>query len=175
MLIDCKAYYTLNFAKEKEEWDVVTQCTFNRGSWTLEEGKLHVICTEDAELYTGNYYMEDLKLKAIIEPLNGISHNISFRVKGAMMGYHVGFNGENKVSFIKNDHGNIVLAEKEFNWDFNKKYVFEVETVGKHHIFKIDGEEIFNIEDDTFDYGMYGFKLNEIGRAVYESLEVKEL
>lgn len=175
ILIDGKANYKIDFKNEVEEWGVITQFTFNRGSWTLEDGKLHVICTEDAEVYTGNYYTKDVKLKAIIEPLNGKSHNISFRVKGAMMGYHVGFNGENKVAFIKNNHKNIILEEKYFNWEYNKKYIFEVETVGAQHIFKIDGEEIFNLKDDTFDYGMYGFKLNKMGRAMYDNLEIREL
>lgn len=174
ILISGRADYKLDFSKEKEEWDCVSQLTHNRGMWTLEEGKLHMICTENAEAYTGNYYMKNLNIKAKIEPKNGISHNLAFRVKGTTMGYHVGFNGLNKIQFIKNNHGQTILAEKNYFWKFDKEYEFEVETIEDKHIFKINGETQFEIYDDQFDYGSYGFTSFSAGRTLYRSLDVIE-
>ena len=173
-----KGKQLVSFKNEKEEFNCVTQMTYNRGKWTRENEKLHVLTNTDAETYTGNYYTKDVNIKAEITPHVGLSHNLSFRVKGIMMGYHVGFNGENKVAITKNDHEYEILTEKEFKWDFNKAYTFEIKAVKNNFIFKIDGKEIFNLTDDEnnyFDYGMYGFSLLEPGRASFTYLEAEEI
>ena len=177
ILIDGKANYTIDFNNESEEWNSVTQFTYNRGAWTLENGMMEAIALNNAEAYTGNYYMKDYHIKTVINPQCGISHNLAFRVKGIMMGYHVGFNGENKVALIKNDHGHSTLAEKEYRWTSGQSYSFEIQAVKNHFIFKINNEEIFNLKDDEttfFDYGMYGFSLMESGRTMFTKLDVKE-
>ena len=131
-----KGIQQINFANEKEEFNCVTQMTYNRGKWNLEEGRLHVLTNTDAEAYTGNYYSRDVKVSAEVHPHVGLSHNLAFRVKGIMMGYHVGFNGENNVALIKNDHGKTILAEKDFDWQHSKTYKFEVEAEKNHIIFQ---------------------------------------
>ena len=172
-----KGHHVIDFANEKEEFKCVTQMTYNRGKWNLENGKLHVITNSDAEAYTGNYYSGNIHFRAAIQPHIGLSYNLAFRVKGIMMGYHVGFNGENKVALIKNDHGHVTLIAKEYLWNYNETYTFEVTADKNHFIFRINGEVIFDFADDEnnyFDYGMYGFSLLEPGRASIASLDVKE-
>ena len=174
IFISGKANYKIEFSKEKEEWDCVTQLTHNRGVWSLEEKKHQMICVEDAEAYTGNYYMKNLNIKALIQPKNGYSHNLAFRVKGSMMGYHVGFNGKNKVQFIKNNHGHEILAEKDFEWNHDEEYEFEVNTEGDKHLFKINGVKILEVLDKDFEHGVYGFSSFSPGRALYDSIAVIE-
>ena len=176
--IEGKGKQLINFKNEKEEFKCVTQMTYNRGKWTLEDENLHVITNTDAEAYTGNYYTEDVNLKVDLKPHVGLSHNLAFRVKGIMMGYHVGFNGKNKVALIKNDHGHKVLAEKDYNWNLNQTYTFEIEAVKNQFVFSINNEEIFNLMDNDasfFEHGMYGFSLLESGRTSFKYLKAEEI
>ena len=173
-----KGIQNINFINEKEEFNCVTQMTYNRGKWNLEEGKLHTLTNTDAEAYTGNYYTENVNIITEIQPHVGLSHNLAFRIKGIMMGYHVGFNGENKVALIKNDHGHKVLVEKDFNWKLGQTYTFEVKALKNHFVFKINDKVIFDIKDSNdnyFDYGMYGFSLLNPGRTSFKYLKAEEI
>ena len=178
IVINGKAKYAVDFSSEKEEFNCVTQMTYNRGKWNLEEEKLHVLTNTDAEAYTGNYYTEDVNIITEVQPHVGMSHNLAFRIKGIMMGYHVGFNGKNRVALIKNDHGHKVLLESDYEWNHGENYIFEVKAVKNHFVFKIDNEIIFDFEDDKnnfFDYGMYGFSLLKHGRCSFTYLDVEEI
>ncbi|MCP4180898.1 MAG: ADP-ribosylglycohydrolase family protein [bacterium] len=172
-----KGKHFIDFSKEKEEFHCVTQFSYNRGKWSLEEGKLQGLCIDDADCYTGNYYTEDIYLQTEFAPKNGFSHMISFRTQGALKGYYAGFSKKNKVAFIKNDHGKSIVEEKDFSWDLDKVYKIELEAVKNHFIVKIDGQTIFDIydNDDYFKYGMYGLGLLEKGRTLFNYLKVIEV
>jgi ADP-ribosylglycohydrolase len=175
--VEGKAKYTIDFKNESIEFGCVTPFAHNNGSWTIEDGVMHGMCLDSAEAYTGNYYAKDIHITVNINPQFGYSHNLAFRVKGAMMGYHVGFDGESKVSLIKNDHGLKRLISLDYNWQYNKNYKFEV-IVEKNRIdFLIDGEKVLEyIDEDTyFDYGMFGFSKYSMGRTNYGEICVEEI
>ncbi|MEI6286787.1 MAG: ADP-ribosylglycohydrolase family protein [Bacillota bacterium] len=172
-----KADYQVDFSKESEEFNCVTQLTYNRGKWTLEDGCLQALSIEDAEAFTGNYYSRDYCLTTAIIPQCGDSHMLAFRVKGLMMGYYVGFYGDNTVALIKNDHGKTVVASRPFNWQPGNRYEFSITAVCNHFEFNIDGRPILEFTDDSIDYidhGMYGFALLGAGRCLFEGLTIIE-
>ncbi|MCP4180900.1 MAG: ADP-ribosylglycohydrolase family protein [bacterium] len=167
----------IDFSKEKEEFNCVTQFSYNRGAWSLEDGKLQGLSIDDAECYTGNYYTEDINLTTTLIPNNGFNHMVAFRVQGLLNGYYFGFTGEDRVSLIKNNNGTKeILAECVYPWGIDKKYCFKIKAVGNNLSFKINDIDIFDIydNDDYFKYGMYGFALFEQGRLQVENLQVKE-
>lgn len=171
------ANYKVEFAKEKEEFNCVTQFSYNRGKWTLEDGCMQALSIEDAEAFTGNYYSRDYSLRAVLAPQNGVNHMLAFRVKGLMMGYYVGFDGENTVSFIKNDHGKKVVASCQFPWELGRSYEFSLVATGNSYKFSIDGAELLEYCDTDagfFEHGMYGFGLLGAGRCLFEQLTVTE-
>jgi len=167
----------IDFAKEKEEFNCVTQFSYNRGKWSLEDGNLQGICIDDSDCYTGNYYTENFLLETEIIPMNGLSHMVSFRGQGALKGYYVGFYGNNQVVFIKKDHGIKFLKTEEFDWQYNTPYKFEVKAVNEHFSIKINGKVYFDLKDNDnyFEYGMYGFAQLKIGRMQCKYLRKLEL
>ncbi|SHK37157.1 ADP-ribosylglycohydrolase family protein [Paramaledivibacter caminithermalis] len=175
--VEGKAKYSIDFKNESIEFGCVTPFSHNKGAWTLEDGMMHGMCVDSAEAYTGNYYSRDIHIVANINPQYGLSHNLAFRVKGAMMGYHVGFDGENQVSLIKNDHGLKRLATIDYNWELDKNYEFEVIAEKNKFVFKINGEKIIEyIDEDTyFEYGMFGFSKFSMGRTRYGKIFIEEL
>lgn len=172
-----KAQYSIDFNKQSFEFNSVTPFSHNKGAWSIESGMMHCMCIDQAEAYTGNYYTRDIYIKARINPLNGYSHNVSFRVKGAMLGYHVGFDGLNKVSLIKNDHGFQRLKIVDFQWEHERNYEFEVLAKGNHLIFKIDNKTVIEYTDqeDYFECGMYGFSKLDMGRTYFGDVNIKEV
>ncbi|MFA6075750.1 MAG: ADP-ribosylglycohydrolase family protein [Negativicutes bacterium] len=171
------ADYHIDFAKEKEEFNCVTQFTYNRGKWSLEDGCMQALAIEDAEAFTGNYYSRDYSLRATLIPQCGSSHMLAFRVKGLMMGYYVGFDGENRVSLIKNEHGKKTVASSTFQWTHGRSYEFALTATGNRYVFAVDGEELFDYcdtADNWHEHGMYGFALLNAGRCLFEKLTVKE-
>lgn len=175
--VEGKAKYSIDFKNESIEFGCVTPFSHNRGAWTLENGIMHGICVDSAEAYTGNYYSKDIHIIANINPQYGFSHNLAFRVKGAMMGYHVGFDGENKISLIKNDHELKRLITVDYDWELDKNYEFEVIVQKNKFVFKIDGKEILEYmdKDKYFEYGMFGFSKFSMGRTYYGEIFVEEL
>ena len=176
--ISGKADYQVDFAKEREEFNCVTQFTYNRGKWTLEDGLLQALSIEDAEAFTGNYYSRDYRVSTALIPQCGTSHMLAFRVKGLMMGYYIGFYGDNTVALIKNDHGRTVVSTRQFNWQPGNRYEFSLTAVGNRFEFKIDGNLVIEYSDDSveyFDHGMYGFALLGAGRCLFAGLAVVEI
>ena len=54
-----------------QEWGGITRFTWNRGHWTLQDGRIHAHTAEDADAWTGNAYLRDVTVTADIEPLAG--------------------------------------------------------------------------------------------------------
>ncbi|WP_432665570.1 ADP-ribosylglycohydrolase family protein [Wukongibacter baidiensis] len=174
--VEGKGIYSIDFKNECIEFGCVTPFVHNRGAWTIEGGIMQGMSIDSAEAYTGNYYAKDVHIVANINPQFGFSHNLAFRVKGTMMGYHIGFDGENRVSLIKNDHGLKRLLTVKYNWEINKNYEFELIAKGNRFIFKINDEDVIEYIDNDkyFEYGMFGFSKYDMGRTHYGKIFVEE-
>ncbi len=173
--INGKAHYTVDFAKQNHEFGCITPFANNHGAWTIENGYMSVISAEPCEAYTGNYYSRDVRVSASVIPQHGESHLLAFRAQGAMRGYHVGFDGENKVSLIINNFGISRLITVPFCWEYEREYVFKAIAQGSRLSFSIDGKKLLDCEDSTFEYGMIGFSKYAMGRTLFGKVEVEEL
>lgn len=170
-----RSKYSIDFSKQSYEFGSVTPFSHNNGTWSIESGKMKCTSEGSCEAYTGNYYMKDFKIKAVIEPLSGYSHNIAFRAKGIKLGYHAGFDGINTVSLILNNFGFTRLITVPYKWKFKKRYTFEIEALGNNIRFSIDGRILIDFNDDTFDHGMFGFSKFDEGEAYISDVQVKEI
>ena len=95
---------------------------------------------------------------------------MAVRVQGLMRGYHIGFDGTGKVSVYKNDFGYKKLSQCDFNWTYNKRYHFKIETMDDQITFFIDNQKIIEFNDNQFGYGMYGFSTLTLSRTLYNNL-----
>lgn len=170
-----KSKYSIDFSKQANEFTCITPFSHNHGLWSLENGKMKCISEGQCEAYTGNYFMKNFKIKAQVEPIRGYSHNISFRAKGTQLGYHIGFDGENKISLILNDFGFKRILSLPYKWDLSKEYVFELTVVNEKIEFYIDKNKLIDYSDDTFKNGMFGFSSLDEGETCFGKVEVEEL
>lgn len=172
--------YSIDFSKEHiEKWNglhqAVSQTTFLRGLWTIENGELSGSYSgEWAECYTGDHYWKDYEFEASIVPQLGSCHNISFRVQGGIRSYAVGFAQNNKLVLYKNNNGYKVLVESEFAWEKEIAYYLKVKAVGNYFTIFVNGKELLSYKDESepYLYGQVGFSNYDGSHTHYKQYKV---
>lgn len=172
-----KADYTLDFAKEKIEFwtsrhQEVSQLTYLKGLWTIENGCLLGTCSDYGEAYTGNIRWKNVRLRtSFTRGVHGKT-GICFRTQGAIRGYAVWVDGKG-VSLLKNENGYSELAR--YNAVIGQNVELEIECVGSQISVFLEDKQILNVRDDTYSSGMIGFSVANGGHAVYKNIVVREL
>ncbi len=158
---------------EVQEWGAISRFTWNRGHWTLQDGRIHAHTASDADMWTGHYYARDVEVLADIKPLTGPSQLVTARVQGTSRFYAAGFDGDDVV-ILKEDFGTTVLARAPFKRELGKSYGFAFSVKGDALSFAIDGKPLIEASDDQFAYGMAGLRLGALGRMSVGTFEIIE-
>jgi ADP-ribosylglycohydrolase len=174
-LVDGKARYGIDIAKQAVEFSCVTPFAHDKGNWRIEDGRMHLMTCERCASYTGGHAVGDQRITAVVTPLAGTSHLVAARAAGAMSGYWAGFDGEGKVSIIVNDIALSRLATADFPWVRDRTYRLSLEAVGDRLALSVDGERVLEARDGRHRRGMVGCAAAEAARALYGPFEVEEL
>ena len=81
--------YSVDFNRESvENWSPshreISQFTYLKGIWRLEDGVLSGSCADFGETYTGGREWTDYRFTASLCPILGEAHRMNFRVQGAV-------------------------------------------------------------------------------------------
>lgn len=179
--IEGGADYAVNFAREGvERWnplhEEISQCMFNCGSWTLEEGRLAGRGAPLAEIFTGSTTFGDGCAQAVLVPRSGPAHNLEFCVQGAARCYAAGLAQGGKVRLYKKHRDYAVLTEADFPWELGRAYAVAAEHAGGDIRVLVDGREVLRFRDEENPYlrGSVGVSIFGAGRCDVESICVKE-
>ncbi|MFC4598609.1 ADP-ribosylglycohydrolase family protein [Cohnella hongkongensis] len=175
-----QADYSIDFGKERMEyWNSVhlevSQCTYLRGHWQLENGMLSGSYSgESAECYTGDLAWTDYSYEAEVIPQLGEDHLIQFRVQGGIRSYAAGFAANGRLALYKNDNGYRVLAETPCAWLPGESYLIRVSAKGNRYRVYIDGKERLAYTDEERPYlnGQIGFANFNGSRTHYKRFSV---
>lgn len=170
-----KSSYKIDFSKQAVEFQSVTPFAHHMGNVSLEQGEMRCFSDTECSSFTGNYYSKNYKYSATIKPLSGEHHSLIFRAEGIYRHYKAGFDGKNNVSLLVNDFGLTRLIEVPFTWRYGEEYRFEVICSENLIRFLIDGKQIFSMEDDRYQRGMFGFSVLGKGEALLSKAEIEEL
>ncbi len=169
--------YSLDFTKERMEvWNVlhreVSQFTYLKGIWELENEFLTGSCCDFGEAYTGYYDWKDYEFEVTLKPRLGAYHNINFRVQGAIRSYAVGLAPDNKLVLYKNNNGYKVIDSKDFVWEHDNEYTLKVRVHGADISVFMGGKKMFTYTDMNNPYisGQIGFSVREGSRCSYKDL-----
>lgn len=152
-----KADYTIEFRKEKEEvWTglhrEISQCTKLKGLSYLEDGYLHLSCSDFGEMYTGRHDWEDYKAEFFITPLTGEHHFVNARVQGAIRSYAAGLLPNGQFGILKNDNGYETLKAVDYPWKPGEEYRIQIQVLGNKIEAEINGEKKVSVEDQEHIY-----------------------
>jgi ADP-ribosylglycohydrolase len=173
--------YEIDFAKERlEVWNSqhteISQFTFLRGLWTLEEGQLSgSYFGEPAECYTGQLLWSDYTFEGTVIPKTGSHHHLLFRVQGGIRSYSVGFGPEGKVVLSKNNNGYKELDSVDFSWKHETEYRISVAATGNRFDITINGQQMMSYTDSDEPYltGQIGFSNRGGSHTHYKGYKVK--
>ena len=171
--------YAIDFSKEcMEIWNVlhkeVSQFTYLKGIWELEDGALSGSCCDFGEAYTGGYDWKDYIFEATLIPQMGEYHNINLRVQGAIRSYSVGLASKNRLVISKNENGYRTLQEMNFPWEHGKEYSFKVEVIGSKISVIHDGQVLMEYidHDGPYLYGQIGTSINKGSHCHYKDFRI---
>jgi ADP-ribosylglycohydrolase len=178
-----KPSYEIDFAKERmEKWNglhlEVSQLSYLRGIWTLEDGELSgSYFGESAESYTGCLDWDDYTFEAVMVPKLGDHHRINFRVQGGIRSYAVGFAPGGKLALLKNDNGYSTLREVDFGWQLGQAATVTVKAVGNCFEISVNGVPLLEYTDNNHPYltGMIGFSNAEGSHTHYRGFSLTSL
>jgi ADP-ribosylglycohydrolase len=173
--------YEIDFAKERlEVWNSqhteVSQFTFLRGLWTLEDGQLSgSYYGEPAECYTGQLMWGDYTFEGTVIPKSGSHHLLMFRVQGGIRSYSTGLGPNGKFVLLKNANGYKELHSVDFLWEYETEYRISVSAVGNRFDVSVNGRQIMTYTDVDRPYlnGMVGFSNHGGSHTHYKSCKVK--
>ena len=174
-----KPDYTVNFSKSKEEvWNhlhkEVSQFTRLKGLLYLEDGKLHLSCSDFGEAYTGRYDWDDYTATFIMTPLMGERHFVNVRVQGAIRSYAAGFIEGDKLGLFKNDNGYHMLEQADFAWEAGREYTLSIAVKENTITVSADGKALIAYTDSDAPYltGSVGVSVQNGSHCAYSGLAV---
>lgn len=173
-----RANYTVDFAKERlEPWPCphreISQFTALKGVFYLEKDKLHLSCSDFAELYTGRYDWDDYTVTTTLFPQTGAWHGLNFRVQGAMRSYAAVLTAGGTLSLMKNMDGYRTVATMTVDWEVTKACTITV-TVQGATIAVGCGDQLLCWEDNDHPFlqGSIGLSTQQGSHCAYRQIAV---
>jgi len=163
----------IDAAREVAEWGAISRFSWNRGSWSLHNGRIIGQTEDDADLWTGNAYARDVTVAADVIPQEGQSHLLSVRAQGAGRFYAAGFDGQ-RVVIVRHDFGDTVLAQAPFTWSHGQPAHMAFSAIGDRLELRLNGQPVLEARDDAYAYGMCGLRMAAPGRMSVGTIEITE-
>jgi ADP-ribosylglycohydrolase len=174
-----KVDYGIDFEKERMEvWtdlhQEVSQFTYLKGIWKLEDGELSGSCCDFGEAYTGSYDWSDYICEVTLIPKTEGFHGVNFRVQGAVRSYAVCLSPNHTLTLFKNSDGYCPLKRSPFRWTIGKAYRVRIRAEGNIFQISVDGCPVLEYTDceQPYLYGQIGMSIREGGHCHYRDLSV---
>jgi len=167
--------FDTTFAREREESGAISQWTYLRGHWRLEDGGYHGSGPGINETYTGDIDWADYVMSAQVSPVVGEHHLINARVQGALRSYAFGLTPDNTITLYKNEGQYRVLASTEFEWQHGETYTLSLQVEGNKITASVQGRQKtleFHDEDKPYLTGQIGFSTWHGSHTGYKALKV---
>ncbi len=163
-----------DFALERPEYGAISQWTFLRGYWRLEDGVVHGSGVGFNENYTGDVDWRDYAVTVRIRPLLGQHHLVLVRVQGARRSYAAGLGPDGQLVLYKNDGGYRLMTAVAFPWQPNQSYTLTVRVQGNYIVAAIGDARIAWADDNTPHLnGQIGFANFAGCHTAYERVEIR--
>lgn len=177
-----KPDYRVELSREQEEvWGgnhrEISQFSKLKGLSYLEQGELHLSCSDFGELYTGHHSWEDYEAVFAFTPLTGEWHGVNVRVQGAVRSYAAALLPGGKAALLKNENGYRTLAEAEFPWKPGREVTVRVTVRGGSLEAAFEGGPVLSAEDSgrVWHNGCIGLSVREGSHMKCRLLSVRGL
>lgn len=152
----------------------------NRRGWLIieDDGRHRMIQTDSADtklikkLVTGDPLWTDYTLRATLQPFRADGFvGIMFRYETSRANYRFGFNEGKYLRIVRDYHEtHDTIAEMPLEYSLEQIYKLEVKVEGDHILAYLDGEQVFDINDDKYSRGKVGIAAQV--PAAFDMIEV---
>ena len=159
--------YNIDFSTEYEEkWHYahseISQMSRLKGNMFLQNGRIHLSCTDFGEAYTGHLKWTDYVVEFHIVPNSGDVHRVNFRVQGAIRSYAAALLPNGKFALCKNENSYHILKQVDFDWQHGHEYSIKISVKGKEITATL--EDVFIVYEDCCNpylNGCIGFSVSK--------------
>lgn len=131
--------FSTTFAREYAETGSISQWTYLRGYWRLENNSYQGSGVGYCESYTGDMLWDDYTLTAELTPLIGDHHLVNTRVRGSLHSYAFGLAPDGKIALYKNEGGYREVAKAAFKWAAGVRYTLQISAKGSQFTAQVEG------------------------------------
>lgn len=164
--------FSTDFCAERHEYGSISQWTYLRGYWRLEEDGFHGSGADINESYSGDVAWQNYTLLVRLTPLLGDHHLILARVQGAQRSYALGLTPHG-LTLFKNHRGYQAVAQTPFDWAHGKPYELHLQVTGNRiEGWLTNGPRLAWQDDAPFDHGQIGLANFSGCHTRYEQLAV---
>jgi ADP-ribosylglycohydrolase len=123
---------------------------------------------------TGTREWTDYSVQALITPHLAKAFGLAIRVQGLERYYGLLLSNQNTIKLIKRLDGEILLAEKTFDWKFDQPYDLRMAIKSNYIVASVNGELLFKVEDSNHPLSGGGIALVcEEGRIGTDEVSVR--
>lgn len=166
--------YDIDFHHETLRWrSKISQFTYLKGSWSLENGRLMGSACDYGETYTGDIRWGDYSLEGSITPACAGEAALNIRVQGAIRSYAVVL-ADGKLMIRKNKNGYVTLAECDHPTNIGETYRFKITVKGNAIAVYENGSLVLSVTDEDKPYltGCIGCSVRDGARAYFDDLKI---
>ncbi len=166
--------YDIDFHHETLRWrSKISQFTYLKGSWSLENGRLMGSAYDFGETYTGDIRWGDYTLEGSITPACPGEAALNIRVQGAIRSYSVALK-DGKLMIRKNKNGYVTLAECDHPTVTGETYRFRIAARGNEITVYENGALVLSVRDEDKPYltGCIGCSVFGGARAYFDDLKI---
>ena len=145
-------HFSSDFSRERAEYGAISQWTYLRGYWRLEDEAYHGSGAGINETYTGDIDWCDYNITVRLVPLLGDYHNILMRVQGAQRSYAVGLGPDNQIVLYKKSGDYRQVISTHFPWEHQKSYSFQIMVEGNRLTIQVNNKTRLEWCDDHAPY-----------------------
>ena len=170
-------HYKTTFAYARPQTGAISQWTYWRGYWRVENGAYCGSGPLENETYTGDINWTDYTLTVQASPVLGDYHLINARVQGAMRSCAFGLTPDQTLTLFKKDHDYQAIQYADFMWQHGETYELSIRTESSRLIATVHGaghsQTIeWNGETQPYFRGQIGLSTWHGSHTRYESVEV---
>ena len=174
-----KPEYGIDFRRERMEaysglHREVSQFTYLKGCWTLENGRLMGFTNDYGECYTGDIRWDDYTLEGSVTCASEGLAALNVRVQGAIRSYAVALK-DGRLMIQKNENGYRTLAECPHETAVGQTYRLAVEARGDTIRVSEGGQLLLEARDADRPYltGCVGCSVRDGARAYFDDLYIR--
>ena len=165
-----------------EKWNAIHQMpahfTYLRGIAKIQDEQLYISGSgKPAECYTGNINWNNYEFTTLLNPAKGNSHEVLFRVQGAMRNYSISLENNNQILLRKRYGKESVLIEKPFEWKNKECYTIKVTCIKDMITVYLNEREIIQYQDkeEPLLEGCVGFGNRQASRTGFYFYEINSI